>query len=207
MPGHDIIVIGSSAGGVDALIKLVNQLPANLPASIFIVLHIPARSPRVLPDILSRSGPLPAIHPTDGEEIRHSRIYIAPPDQHLLIERGNVHIVRGPKENRHRPAIDATFRSAALAYGPRVVGVILTGALGDGTAGLLAIKQRGGIAVVQDPHDALYPSMPLSALASVHVDYTAPLAAIGPLLMQLVVEQVEEKEAYPLSSELKKLRR
>ena len=204
MPGHDIIVIGSSAGGVDALTKLVNQLPANLPASIFTVLHIPARSPSFLPDILSRSGPLPAIHPTDGEEITHGRIYIAPPDQHLLIERGYVHIVKGPRENRHRPAIDPTFRSAALAYGPRVVGIILTGALGDGTAGLLAIKQCGGIAVVQDPHDALYPSMPLSALTHVQVDYMVPLALIGPLLMRLVAEQVEEKEVYPLSGELKK---
>jgi two-component system chemotaxis response regulator CheB len=204
MTGHDIIVIGSSAGGVDALVKLVNQLPANLPASIFTVLHIPARSPSVLPDILSRSGPLPAIHPADREEITHGRIYIAPPDQHLLIEQGYIRIARGPRENRHRPAIDPTFRSAALAYGPRVVGVILTGALGDGTAGLLAIKQRGGIAVVQDPHDALYPSMPLSALANVQVDYMVPLALIGPLLMRLVAEQVEEKEVYPLSSELKK---
>jgi two-component system, chemotaxis family, protein-glutamate methylesterase/glutaminase len=205
MPGHHIIVIGSSAGGVDALTKLVNQLPANLPASIFTVLHIPARSPSLLPDILSRSGPLPAIHPTDGEEITNGRIYIAPPDQHLLIEQGYVHIVRGPRENRHRPAIDPTFRSAALAYGQRVVGVILTGALGDGTAGLLAIKQCGGIAVVQDPQDALYPSMPLSALANVQVDYMVPLAVIGPLLMRLVAEQVEEKEVYPLSGELKEM--
>jgi two-component system, chemotaxis family, protein-glutamate methylesterase/glutaminase len=204
MPGHDIIVIGSSAGGVDALTKLVNQLPANLPASIFTVLHIPARSPSFLPDILSRSGPLPAIHPADGEEITHGHIYIAPPDQHLLIERGYVRIIRGPRENRHRPAIDPTFRSAALAYGPRVVGVILTGALGDGTAGLLAIKQCGGIAVVQDPHDALYPSMPLNALANVQVDHMVPLALIGPLLMRLVSKQVEEKEVYPLSGELKK---
>jgi two-component system, chemotaxis family, protein-glutamate methylesterase/glutaminase len=204
MPGHDIITVGASAGGVNALVKLVGQLPADLAASVFIVLHIPAQSPSHLPDILSRSGPLLAIHPTDGEEIKHGRICIAPPDQHLLIEDGHVRVVQGPRENRHRPAIDPLFRSAALAYGPRVVAVILTGALDDGTAGLLAVKRRGGIAVVQDPHDALYPSMPLSALTHVRVDHILPLYEIGPLLIRLVGEQAKEEGAYPVPDDMQR---
>jgi len=140
----------------------------------------------MLPAILSRSGPLPAIHPEDGTPIVPATIYIAPPDNHLLLERGKVRVVHGPKENRLRPAIDPMFRSAALAYGPRVLGLILTGALDDGTAGLLAIKHRGGIAMVQDPNEALYPSMPFSALAHVQVDYVLPVASIGPQVIQLV---------------------
>src|SRR5690348_12303782 len=138
MPGHDIIVVGASAGGVEALMSIVGDLPGNLPAAVFVVLHIPAESPSFLPSILSRSGPLLASHPENGAEIEYGHIYIAPPDQHLLVENGTMRIVRGPKENRHRPAIDPLFRSAALAYGPRVVGVVLTGGLDDGTAGLLA---------------------------------------------------------------------
>src|SRR5579864_7798260 len=185
MPGHDIIVIGASAGGVEALVKLVGQLPGDLPAAVFVVLHIPAESPSLLPGILERSGPLPASQPGDNEAIRSGHIYVASPDYHLLIEQGRVRQMRGPKENRHRPAIDPLFRSAALTYGPRVVGVILTGALDDGTAGLLAVKRRGGVAIVQDPDEALYPSMPLSALENVEVDYTLPLASIGPQLEQL----------------------
>lgn len=192
MPGHDIIVIGASAGGVQALKTLVGSLPRKLPASIFVVLHIPAESPSLLPEILSRAGPLEAVQAVDGIEIEHRCIYIAPPDHHLLIEHGHVRVVRGPKENRHRPAVDPLFRSAAQIYGTRVVGVILTGGLDDGTAGLLAVKRRGGIAVVQDPDEALYPGMPSSALANVEVDYRLPLSSIGPLLVRLASEQVEE---------------
>src|SRR5690348_12534690 len=106
MPGYDVIAVGASAGGVEALIKLVSSLPTDLPAALFLVLHIPAQSPSLLPGILNRAGPLYALHPADGESIRHGHIYIAPPDHHLLIEEDIVHIVRGPKENRHRPAID-----------------------------------------------------------------------------------------------------
>ena len=192
MSGHDIIVVGTSAGGVEALQVLVRELPSNIPAAIFVVVHIPAEPRSLLPKILSRAGSLPASHPVDGVEIERGHIYIAPPDQHLLLEKGIVRVVRGPKENRHRPAIDPLFRSAALAYGPRVVGVVLTGGLDDGTAGLLAIKRQGGIAVVQDPLDALYPSMPQSAMEHVQVDYCLPLTAISLLLTQLAFETVED---------------
>jgi len=202
MPGHDIIVVGASAGGVEALSNLVGQIPERLPAALFIVLHIPTQSPSLLPHILSRAGPLTATHPADGEVIRHGHIYVAPPDYHLLLERDRIHLVRGPRENRHRPAIDPLFRSAAVAYGPRVGGVILTGALDDGTAGLWAIKQRGGIAVVQDPDDALYPSMPSSALAHVPIDYRLPLADIGATLVQLANQPAPEEGAYPVQEDM-----
>ncbi len=202
MPGHDIIVVGASAGGVEALVKMVGQLPANLPAAVCVVLHIPAQSPSLLSEILNRAGPLPASQPGDSEEIRHGHIYVAAPDHHLLIERGRMRQVRGPKENRHRPAIDPLFRSAAYAYGPRVVGVILTGSLDDGTAGLLAVKRCGGLAVVQDPKEAMYPSMPGSALAHVQVDYCLPLNRMGAVLAQLAHKQVEDEGTYPVPNDL-----
>lgn len=202
MPGHDVIVIGASAGGVEALVTLAGSLPTNLPAAVFVVLHIPAESPSLLPDILNRAGPLRASHPADGETIQQGRIYIAPPDQHLLVEEGVVRIIRGPKENRHRPAIDPLFRSAARTYGTRVVGVILTGSLDDGTAGLLAIKRRGGVAVVQDPQDTLFSSMSLSAIAHVEVDHVVPLSAIGPLLVHLAHEQAAAEGSYPVPKDL-----
>lgn len=192
MARHDIIVIGASAGGVHALVTLVGSFPQKLPAAIFVVLHIPAKSRSILPDILSRAGPLKAVEAVDCMDIEHHCIYVVHPDHHLLIERGRVRVLRGPKENRHRPAVDPLFRSAAQVYGSRVVGVILTGALNDGTAGLLAVKRSGGIAVVQDPEEALYSSMPLSALANVEVDYRLPLSSIGPLLVNLASEQAEE---------------
>src|SRR6266581_2575786 len=188
MPGHDIIVIGASAGGVHALVTLVGSFPQKLSAAIFVVLHIPAESPSLLPDILRRAGSLEAVQAVDCMNIEHRFIYIAPPDHHLLIERGHVRVVSGPKEKRLRPAVDPLFRSAAQVYGPRVVGIILTGALDDGTAGLLAVKRRGGIAVVQDPEDALYPSMPRNAIEYVAVDYIVPLSQMASLLKRLVDE-------------------
>jgi two-component system chemotaxis response regulator CheB len=204
MPGHDIIVIGASAGGVEALITLTSTLPPDLRATIFIVLHISPQSPSLLPDILKRAGKLEVVQPINEMRIRHSYIYVAPPDHHMIVEKGRVCAVRGPKENRHRPAIDPLFRSAALAYGPRVIGVVLTGSLDDGTAGLLAIKQHGGITVVQDPKEALYPSMPLHALANVEVDYTLPLVGIGALLPRLVQEPVSKEEYQGKSEEMEK---
>jgi two-component system, chemotaxis family, protein-glutamate methylesterase/glutaminase len=202
MAGHDIIVIGASAGGVEALRQLVNELPADLPASLFVVLHIPPQSPSVLPYILERAGKLTALHPQDGAKIEHGHIYIAPPDRHLLVDRDLIRVTRGPKENRYRPAVDPLFRSAARSYGPRVVGVILTGALDDGTAGLRDVKQRGGVAVVQDPLEALYSGMPSSALANVRVDYCLPLAEVAPTLVRLAHEPAAEEGAYPVPDEL-----
>ena len=202
MPGHDIVVVGASAGGVETLIKLIEKLPADLPASVFVVLHIPPQNPSLMPGILSRSGSLKAVHPRDGEAIQQGCIYVAPPDLHLLVEQEHVHLLRGPKENRHRPAIDPLFRSAAAAYGPRVVGVVLTGSLDDGTAGLLAIKRLGGVAIVQDPEDALYPSMPLNALRHVNVDYKLPVSEIGPLITHLAYEPVDKEGAYHVPEEM-----
>lgn len=201
MPGHDVIVVGASAGGVEALITLTGSLPADLPAAIFLVLHIPAQSPSLLPDILNRACPLHALHPADGEAFHNGHIYVAPPDHHLLVEEGIVRVVRGPRENRHRPAIDPLFRSAARTYGTRVVGVILTGSMDDGTAGLLAIKRRGGVAIVQNPRDALFSSMPQSAIAHVEVDHVVPLSAIGPLLVKLSHEPAAQG-SYPISQDI-----
>lgn len=203
MPEHDIIVIGASAGGVEALSTLVSMLPSDLPAAVFIVLHIPAQSPSLLPEILNRQGVLAATQPRDGEQIKPGHIYIAPPDNHMLVEQGHIHLSRGPRENRHRPAIDVLFRSAAVAYGPRVIGIILTGSLDDGTAGMLAIKRRGGMTVVQDPRDAMYPSMPQSALAHVQIDHCMPLAQIGHRLPSLAAEPAQPDEAYPVPQEMK----
>jgi two-component system chemotaxis response regulator CheB len=196
MPGHDIIALGASAGGVEATREVVSMLPRDLNAAVFVVMHIPAEARSTLPEILTRAGPLTATHPTDGEPIHHGRIYVAPPNHHLLVERGHMRVLHGPKENRHRPAIDPLFRSAGRSYGPRVVGVVMTGALDDGTAGLWAIKLRGGCAVVQDPDEALYPSMPRSALENVEVDYTLPLKEIATLLARLSKEQAEDESVY-----------
>jgi two-component system chemotaxis response regulator CheB len=202
VPKHDIIVIGTSAGGVEALSALVPTLPRRLPASVFVVLHLTPTANSYLPQILNRAGKLPCSQPEGGEPIVPGHIYVAPPDRHLMLARRKMMVVRGPKENRHRPSVDPLFRSAASAYGPRVIGVILTGALDDGTAGLLAIKRRGGIAVVQDPDDAYFPDMPASALEYVDVDYRVPLAEIGALLTRLVEEPAAEEGAEAVSKDL-----
>jgi two-component system, chemotaxis family, protein-glutamate methylesterase/glutaminase len=185
MPGHDIITIGASAGGVEALAEMAMGLPGDLPASVFVALHVPPHGTSVLPQILARRGPLAAQHAKDGEEIQPGRIYVAPPDQHLLIHDRAVRLSRGPRESGFRPAIDPLFRSAARWYGPRVIGVVLSGTLDDGTAGLVAIKERGGIAVVQDPDDALFPGMPRNAMDAVQVDHVLPASGISDLLAQL----------------------
>jgi two-component system chemotaxis response regulator CheB len=188
--GHDRVVVGASAGGVEALIRLVGGLPAALPAAVFVVLHVPGNGTSVLPQILSRAGPLRATHAIDEEPIVRGHIYVAPPDHHLLVHRGRVRVVRGPRENRHRPAVDPLFRTAARAYGERVIGVILSGTLDDGTAGLLAVKALGGIAVVQDPRDALFAGMPRSALDYVEVDHVLAAREIGPVLATLTHQPV-----------------
>jgi len=202
MPNRDIIVIGASAGGVQALSALVAELPAGLPAAVFIVLHIPADVPSLLPSILVRGSRLPVAHALNGEQIEPGRIYVAPPDHHLLIERNRAKLIHGPKENLHRPSIDALFRSAARWAGPRVIGVVLTGARDDGTTGMRAIKQRGGIAIIQDPSEASFPSMPLSVMQDIKVDYSLRLKEIAPLLNKLSHEPAEEEGRYPVPDEI-----
>lgn len=202
MPTHNIIVMGGSAGGIEALQRLVAGLPADLPAAVLLVLHTHPSSPGYLPQILERSGPLPALHAADGQPLLPGRIVVAPPDQHMLIEREYVRLTRGPKENRSRPAVDPLFRSAAYFYGPQVIGVVLSGMLDDGTAGLWTIKDRGGLALVQDLEDAQFPSMPDSALRHVAVDHQVPAGDLGPLLGWLVREPLPDLPATPTPSAL-----
>jgi two-component system, chemotaxis family, protein-glutamate methylesterase/glutaminase len=186
-----IVVIGTSAGGLDALRTLVGALPADFPAPVVIVMHLAPESPGILHQILDRAGPLRSTVVRSGERLHTGRVYVAPPDVHLLIEPGRVRLTRGPKENRFRPAIDPLFRTAAQVYGPAAIGVILTGNLDDGTAGLWAIKKLGGTAIVQDPADAMFPTMPESAVRHVKVDHLVPLDGIAPLLVRLTAAPVE----------------
>jgi two-component system chemotaxis response regulator CheB len=188
--GRDIIVIGFSAGGVDPLVRLVEEFPANLGAAVFIVHHFPAKSVSALPSIVQRAGRLPASHPEHGEAVVPGRIYIAPPDRHMLLGQGRIHLTNGPREHGHRPAIDPLFRTAARTYGARVVGVVLSGTLDDGTEGLLAIKRHHGVTVVQDPAEALYPEMPNSAIEEVGVDHVEQVGRIASLLLRLTSEPV-----------------
>ena len=199
---QDIFVIGASAGGVTALQTLCKGLPEDLDASIFIVQHISPASRSMLPDILGRATPLSVTSPREGEEIRTGHIYVAPPDHHMLVKRGHVLIRKGPKENRTRPAADPLFRSAAVAYGPRVVGMVLTGTLDDGTAGLLAVKRCGGVAAVQNPDDAAWPDMPRHAMRKVTVDFCLPLDALSTLVARLSREPAGPKVPIPQEIEL-----
>lgn len=184
-PTHDIIVIGGSTGGIEALTEIIRHLPENLSASLFVTVHLPPAVKSYLPGILARSGSLPARSPTDVEKIEKGVIYVAPPDRHLLIDDGHVKLSNGPRENRHRPAIDPMFRSAARSYGPRVVGVVLSGELDDGSSGLMAIDMRGGITIVQEPIEALASEMPKRAIRYAHPDHVLPTAEIARLLTTL----------------------
>jgi len=188
MAGHDIVVIGGSAGGVEALKRICEGLPSDFPAAVFVVVHISANSRSIMPDLLSRAGKLPARHPRDDEPINRGVIYVAPPDMHMLLRPGHVILRRGPQENRTRPAIDPLFRSAAVAYGSRVIGVLLSGLLDDGCAGLIAIKSCGGVCIVQEPGDAMWSEMPRNALAHANVDHCVPVAEMPDLLSRLVHE-------------------
>nr|ASV46942.1 hypothetical protein [uncultured bacterium] len=192
MPAHDLIVIGASAGGVEAATALVAGLPADLSAAVCVVVHMRAYAESRLTEVLGRAAAVPVVVAQQGAPLRAGTVHVAVPDMHLLVEPGGEHgtlrLTRGPKENRARPAVDPLFRSAALAFGPRVIGVILSGALDDGTAGLWAVRDRAGLAVVQDPTDALVASMPQSALNEVGADHVAAAAALGPLLGRLARE-------------------
>ncbi|PTY05739.1 chemotaxis protein CheB [Opitutaceae bacterium EW11] len=182
----NIVVIGASTGGIDALKTLVAGLPSGFPAPLAIVQHTSAQSPNTLACILEREGLLDAVVAKNGDTLVAGRIYVAPADRHLLVDgTGRLLTTRGPKENRVRPAIDPLFRSAAMAFGPHVVGVVLTGLLDDGTAGLWAIRQQGGIAIIQNPEEAVAPSMPLTALKNVEVNHCVRIAELAPLLVKL----------------------
>jgi two-component system chemotaxis response regulator CheB len=174
---------------MEALQKVVSRLPAGLPAALFVAWHMAPGTKSVLAEVLAKAGPLPAVVPGDGDPIEPGRIYVAPNDHHMLLERGYIRVTKGPKENRFRPALDPLFRSAAYVYGTRVIGVVLSGGLDDGTSGLWTIRLRGGTAIVQEPSEAQIRSMPLNALENVEVDHKLPAAAIGELLGQLTRER------------------
>jgi len=204
LPGHDIVVIGASAGGVAALQQLVRWLPRELPAAVFVVLHIPAESRSLLVDILGGAGKLPVAFGHDGAKIEHGKIYVAPPDRHLLLTRGVVvRLSRGPKENRHRPALDPLFRSAASAYGPRATGIVLSGTLDDGAAGLRAIKACRGTTMVQDPDEAKHPGMPQNALLNAQIDYCATIEKLASLIIELAANAINNPDDYEVPAHVR----
>lgn len=193
MAHPDIVVIGASAGGIQALTRLVRDLPPGLPASLFVVCHLPPGHHSMLPEILSRSGALLATRANDGEAFHPGHIYVAPPDFHLLLaEEQRLRLSHGPRENHHRPAVDPLFRSAARLFGRRVIGVVLSGALHDGAAGLLAVRAGGGIAIVQDPADAQVSDMPVNAARIAGVDHIVPVDRLGALLAELISQPLPE---------------
>ncbi len=198
MSGHDIIVVGTSAGGLEALDSLMRQLPADLPAAIFMVQHMSADSTAgALLSRLGGPGRFECKLAVNGEEFRSGVIYLAPADHHLLVKEDHVLVTKGARENRYRPGIDPLFRSAAVAHRAHVIGVLLTGMLDDGTAGLLAVKRCGGVAIVQDPDDAAYPEMPQSALNSVEVDHCVPVSEMGGLIERLVAQEPGKRVRVP----------
>jgi two-component system, chemotaxis family, protein-glutamate methylesterase/glutaminase len=186
MPACDIVAMGASSGGVGALQEVVRHFPRDFPASLFVVLHVSSDSKSLLPEILAKAGSLPARHPESGRQVERGCIYVAPPGYDLTVLHQRMLLGRGAPGSQHHPSINALFRSVAGEFGARVVGVVLSGLLEDGAAGLLAIKQQGGIAIVEDPATAEYRGMPDSALAKVHADFVLPLEAIGPKLVALV---------------------
>ncbi|MCR8915043.1 chemotaxis protein CheB [Marinobacter panjinensis] len=192
------IVIGASAGGMAALKDLVAQFPKDFPAPVFIVNHMGAHtSGETLVRVLNESGNLTCVHGQDNQTFKSGTIYLAPSDQHMLIVKGKILITKGARENRSRPAIDPLFRSAAVAYGNRVIGIILTGYLDDGTSGMMAIKRCGGVCIAQDPEDASYPDMPQSVIANVGADYCLPISGMGALLSELVQRELPESGPVP----------
>jgi two-component system chemotaxis response regulator CheB len=192
----DLVVVGASAGGVEALSTLVRNLPSDFQAPVLVVLHLPAFAKSVMPEILARAGRLPATHARDGDPLEGGHVYVAPPNTHLLVDGGVLRLDLGPAENGHRPAIDPLFRTAAESHGSAVAGVVLSGTLDDGTVGLAAIRDAGGATLVQDPQEAMYSSMPESAIAYVGPDYVLPLAELADVLIRLTAS------AAPIDPEL-----
>jgi two-component system chemotaxis response regulator CheB len=188
MANRDIIVIGGSSGATTPLKAILGSFPADLPAAVFVILHIPARSTGILATVASATGLLPVFQVEDGMAFRSGCVYIAAPDRHMILADGKIWLGRGPRENMVRPAIDPLFRSAAITYGPRVIGVVLSGLLSDGAAGLNAIKRCGGLALVQDPDDAVADEMPRRAMEATTVDLSVPVAKLGDVLSDLARE-------------------
>ncbi|MET7244363.1 chemotaxis protein CheB [Methylobacterium sp. EM32] len=201
MDNRDIVVIGGSSGATAPLKTILGALPADFPAALFIVLHIPARSLGLLATVTAAAGRLPVHAATDGMAIRPGTVTLGVPDYHLILTETGIRLGRGPRENMARPSIDPLFRSAAAAYGPRVIGVLLSGLLNDGASGLEAIKRCGGLTLVQDPAEALADEMPRSALAALEVDLTLPAARIGDVLSELVRDRAGPR--LPISPELR----
>jgi two-component system, chemotaxis family, protein-glutamate methylesterase/glutaminase len=183
---RDLVVIGASAGGIEAVQQLLAGLPPNLDAAVLIVVHTSSHAGGFLPRIFERAGRLPVVHPEDSTPIQRGHVYVAPPDFHMIVEGDLLRIVQGPRENLHRRAIDPLFRSAAASYGRRVIGIILTGLLDDGTSGLMVVHSHGGQAIVQDPDTAMFASMPASALEQVPSAQVLPLPEIAGRLVELI---------------------
>jgi two-component system chemotaxis response regulator CheB len=191
MATRDIIAIGGSAGSFEALKEIVRSFPPDLPAAVFVVIHLSPRTRSYLPEILQKESLMLVVPASEAAPIRKGTIYVAPPDRHLIVSQGHIHLSRGPKEGLQRPSINVAFRSAAAAYGNRVIGVLLSGMLDDGAAGIWEIGRRGGVTIVQDPSEAPFPSMPLNALNDAIVHHTVTVSEIGRLLGRLVHEDVE----------------
>jgi two-component system chemotaxis response regulator CheB len=197
MANRDVVAIGTSAGGVDALLYLVKHLSRTFPASVLITIHLPNHTRSALDEILSQAGPLSAQFARDGDILQKGRIYIAPPDRHVLLDDHRLSLGTGPRENNSRPAIDAMLRSVAVCCGARAIGVVLTGTLGDGASGLWAVRKCGGLSVVQDPHDAAFSEMPLTALNRASPDHVAKLSDMPALLEKLVQEPAAQQMPVP----------
>jgi two-component system chemotaxis response regulator CheB len=197
MANRDVLAIGASAGGFDAFRRLVRELPANFPASVLIAIHLPSEFPSAFDAILTQAGPLPASFANDGEAMKQGRIYLAPRERHLLVDGDRLRLGIGPRENNARPSIDPLFRSVALSCGPRAIGAVLTGTLGDGASGLQALQTCGGVTVVQDPSDADFPEMPAAALSRVRPDHVVSLAAMPALFDKLVREPAGPPKPVP----------
>ncbi|MGY1824474.1 chemotaxis protein CheB [Geodermatophilus sp. SYSU D00079] len=196
---RDLVVVGASAGGVEALQQLLAGLPPDLPGAVLVVLHMPAGARSALRDILARVCPLPVRAAVDGDPIEPGTVVVSVPDRHLMVVGDRTMLSRGPRENGHRPAVDVLFRSAARSGGPRVVGIVLSGALDDGTAGTIAVRSRGGVVIAQDPEDAMYASMPVHAREVGGADHVVPARAMGALLGRLIGEEVDVGDAPPAS--------
>ncbi len=192
-----VVVVGASAGGVEALTQFVGGLSPELPYAVLVVLHMPPNAPSVLAKILDRSGPLPAETAADGAAIEPGRVYVCAPDRHLMVADGHLMLSIGPTENGHRPAINALFRSVALSFGPRAIGVLLSGVMDDGVLGAAAIRSRGGVVVVQTPSDALFATMSLNAIHAGVADHQAAASDVGALLTKLLEREIEVGDMEP----------